>query len=81
MELSVSLRVIFLLVCPWSCGGVCPPGWSDVTNVGLGCLLFTSSSMVWTEAEQYCNTAATNASLIEIHTEQVITVNNQIFYQ
>merc|ERR1712018_900126 len=73
-ELSVSLSVIFLLAWPpsSSCtgGAGCPPGWSDVTSAGLGCLLFSSKSMFWSEADQYCSSAFTNASLIEILTQQ-----------
>ena len=86
MELSVSLSLIFLLLWPSSCigdgggdGSGCPPDWSDVTSVGLGCLLFSSKSMFWSEADQYCTTAFTNASLIEILTEQVRPDKNEIF--
>ena len=71
MELSLSFSLLYLLVCPPSCTADCPPGWSDVTSVGLGCLLFSSESMFWTEAEEYCNNAVTNAAMIEILTRQV----------
>ena len=83
MELAVSLSLIFLLTWPSSCtaGASCPPGWSDVSSVGLGCLLFSSETMFWSEAEQYCKTAATNSSLMEILTQQVRPDNNEIFSQ
>ena len=83
MELSVSFSVIFLVLCPSSRTTTtttgCPPGWSDVTDVGLGCLLFSSQAMGWEEAEQYCSTAFTNSAMIEILAQQVSPDENEIF--
>ena len=80
--MEVRLRLIFLLVlCPGPGPATCPPGWRDQTNLGLGCLLFSSQSMAWSEAEQYCRSAASNASMIEILTHQVAADKNKIFSQ
>ena len=85
MELSVSSSVILLLLRPitttTNTTTACPPDWSDVRDVGLGCLLFSSQPMFWTEAEQYCSSAASNASMIEILSQQVRPDKNKIFSQ
>ena len=46
--------------------GPCPSGWVDASWVGMGCLLFDSTTTyTWEEASQYCQTNA-SASLVEM---------------
>ena len=46
--------------------GPCPSGWVDASWVGMGCLLFDSTTTyTWEEASQYCQTTA-DASLVEM---------------
>merc|ERR1711879_217390 len=49
----------------------CPPGWSDGSSVGLGCLHYNGTALlVWTEAVAYCNTADERGALVEILTAE-----------
>merc|ERR1711915_178885 len=46
----------------------CKSGWLDATTVGLGCLLFNSTSkMTWLAANEYCQKE--DARLVEVETE------------
>ena len=49
----------------------CPPGWTDGTSVGLGCLLFSAETgMNWNEASDFCKTTQDKAHLLEILTSE-----------
>merc|ERR1712110_851308 len=49
--------------------GNCPPGWSDGSFVGLGCLLFNATEgMTWIDSVKYCKNAYPNGTLVEILT-------------
>lgn len=80
MEVGVSVSV-FLFLLPPSCTAACPPGWSELTTAGLGCLLFSPESVLWTEGDQYCSRAFSNASMIEILTLQVTAEQSEISSQ
>merc|ERR1712080_153880 len=49
----------------------CPLGWMDSSWLGLGCLNFNGSHFYsWMEAEKYCAASSSNATLLEIATEE-----------
>ena len=55
------LLLLLLLspLAPCLCQSPCPPPWEDASLLGLGCLLFNSTSIYnWDGASQYCQTQA-----------------------
>ena len=70
------MLLLLLLISPLApslCQSPCPPPWEDATLLGLGCLLFNSTSTyTWDCASQYCEGQA-GAALLEIRTEAQLT--------